>query len=63
MTDNKMTKRTNSDLQNITQKTKHQATRTPWVYSCAPEEQAVPAPLVTPVGRINLITNPVISHE
>jgi len=50
-------KRTNNYLQNITQKTKDRATRTPKkpsVNSDAPEGQAVPAPLVT---------HPVVSHE
>ena len=45
-------KRTNNDLQNITQKTKDRATRTPLkpgVNSGAPEEVAVPAPYVTAV--------------
>jgi hypothetical protein len=41
------------DLQNITQKTKHQVTRTPLKprgeHSCAPDGSAVPAPHVTPV--------------
>ena len=45
-------KRTNIDLQNITDKTKDRVTRTPLkpgMNSDAPEEWAVPAPLVTPV--------------
>ena len=43
----KKDKRTNNDLQNTTQKTKHQATQTHWkpgVNSDAPEGLAVPAP-------------------
>ena len=44
-------KRTNNDLQNITQKTKDRAPRTtlkPEVKTCNLEGLAVPAPLVTP---------------
>jgi len=48
----KKNKRTNNDLQNITQKTKDQATRTPLktrVNSCSSEGNAVPAPHVAPI--------------
>jgi len=48
----KKDKRTNNDLQNTTQKTKDRVTQNPLkqgVNSCAPEELAVPAPLVAPV--------------
>jgi hypothetical protein len=44
-------KRTNNDLQNITQKTKDRAIRTllkPAVISCVQETLAVAAPLVEP---------------
>jgi hypothetical protein len=48
-------KRTNNDLQKNTHKTKDRVTRTtlkPGVNSCAPEGQAVPVPLVSPVVLI-----------
>jgi len=48
-TDNTMTKRTNNDLQNITQITKDPATRTPLKIDGTPEVLAVPVPLVAPV--------------
>jgi hypothetical protein len=48
-TDNTMTKRTNNDLQNITQITKDSATQTPLKTDGAPKELAVPVPLVAPV--------------
>ena len=61
-------KRTNNDLQNITQKTKDRATRTPLktgegVNSGAPECLAVPAPRVALTPRVTLVTNPVISSH
>ena len=59
-------KRTNNDLQNITDKTKDRVTRTPLkpgMNSDALEEWAVPAPLVTPVVCLTLATNTVIRHE
>ena len=48
-----------------THKTKDRVTRTQLktgVNSGAPEGRAVPAPLVPP-RRVDLVTNPVISHE
>ena len=55
---------TNNNLQNITQKTKDSATRTPQKYGGElrfPERLAVPAPLVTPVvlmlNDTNIICN------
>jgi hypothetical protein len=47
-----MAKRTNTDLQNTAQKTKDRATQThkkQGLNSCAPEEWAVPVPLVSTV--------------
>ena len=44
--------RTNNDLQNTTEKRKDGESGTalkPGMNSCAPEGQAVPAPLITPV--------------
>ena len=52
-----MAKRTNNDLQNITQKTKDGATCTPLKTGGAPEALAVPAPHVTPVGYSRHRTN------
>ena len=52
MANGKKSIRTNNDLQDTTQKTKARETQTLLKYglnSCAPEEQAVPAPLVTSV--------------
>ena len=48
----KKDKRTNNDLQNTTQKTKDQVTRTSLstrANLCAPEEWEFPVPLVVPV--------------
>ena len=45
----KKAKRTNSDLQNITQKTKDRAARTPLKTGCTTDGLAVPDPHVTPV--------------
>jgi len=56
----KKEKRTNNDLQNITQKTQNQATLIPLkpgVNSCAPEGLAVPAPHATPVVLLLNDTN------
>jgi hypothetical protein len=53
-------KRTNNDLQHITQKAKNRATRTPQkpgLNSEAPEGLAVPAPHVTPVVLFSNDTN------
>ena len=55
MAKRKKHKRTNNDLQNTTQKTKDRVTRTPLktgMNSGAPEMQAVPVPLVTPVKDV-----------
>ena len=52
--------RTNNDLQNTTEKSKDRATGTalkPGMNSCAPEGQAVPAPLITPVVFLANDTN------
>jgi hypothetical protein len=56
MTDNTVTKWQTYDLQNFTQKAKDRATRTPLkpcLKTSAPEELAVPAPVVAPVMQIN----------
>ena len=53
-------KRTNNDMQNITQKTKNRATRTalkPEVNSGIPEWKEVPVPHVAPVVLL-LLRNP-----
>ena len=70
-------KKTNNDLQNITQKTTDLVTGTPLKLQNITQKttdrvtenplkpgvnQAVPAPLVAPV-RVTLVTNPVISHK
>ena len=51
----KKDKRTNSDVENITQKTKNRATRNHktkhWANSCAPEGRAVPAPHATGASK------------
>jgi regulator of sirC expression with transglutaminase-like and TPR domain len=49
-------KRTNNDLQNITQKTKNRATLKPLKPDIEPRGLAVPAPHVTPVA-LNDIEN------
>ena len=52
MANGKKNKRTNNDLQDTRQKNKARETRTllkSGLNSCAPEELAVPAPVVTPV--------------
>jgi hypothetical protein len=61
----KKDKRTNNDIQNITQKTKDRATRASLktrLNSGAPETWAVPVSHVAPVVVL-LLTNPLISHE
>ena len=53
MAERKKTKRSNNDLQNITQKLKivqHQSNKYPGENSGTPEEQAFPAQLVAPVA-------------
>jgi hypothetical protein len=57
MAKKKKDKRTNNDLQNITQKTKDRATRSPIKTGGAPKGLAVPAPLVTPVVLLLNNTN------
>jgi hypothetical protein len=70
----KKDKRTNNDLQNITQKTKDQATRTPLKIGEGVERKGAQVLLIKDTKnmnymsypgtrRVNLVTNPVISRE
>ena len=58
-------KRTNNNLQNITQKTKDRVTRTPLKsgggLGCS--GRVISSCSTSDIRRVNLVTNPVISHE